>query len=53
MSIVVRYAPASVTAEKYDAAVHRTSEALGEDLPDGCDYHIEPEVFEVHNLARR
>jgi hypothetical protein len=40
MSIVVRYAPASVTPEKYDEANRRFDEQFGEDMPDGCEYHI-------------
>lgn len=40
VSIVVRFNPASMTAEKYDEAVRREEEA-GIDLPpDGRDYHV-------------
>ena len=40
MSIVVRYAPPSATPQQYDEAVSRVDQALGEDMPDGCDYHV-------------
>ena len=40
MSIVVRYHPASLTAEKYDAT-NRHLEAAGLEWPaDGLDYHV-------------
>jgi hypothetical protein len=40
MSIVVRYHPASLTAEKYDAT-NRQLEAADLDWPaDGLDYHV-------------
>jgi len=40
MSIVVRYQPKSLTAEKYDAT-NEQIEAAGLDWPpDGMDYHI-------------
>jgi hypothetical protein len=40
MSIVVRFAPRSVTPEKYDATVAAFNERFGEDLPDGCELHV-------------
>jgi hypothetical protein len=40
MSIVVRFSPASLTAEKYDKAIRRLEEADGEFPPDGLDYHV-------------
>jgi hypothetical protein len=40
MSIVVRYAPPSVTPQHYDDAVSHVDQALGEDMPDGCEYHV-------------
>ena len=39
MSIVVRFAPSSLTAEKYDETVRRLQSA-GEWPPDGLDYHV-------------
>ena len=39
MSIVVRFSPTSLTAEKYDEAVKRL-EAEGLWPVDGCDYHV-------------
>jgi len=39
MSIVVRFSPANLTAEKYDQALKRL-EAEGLWPPDGCDYHV-------------
>jgi hypothetical protein len=40
MSIVVRYHPASLTAEKYDGA-NKQLEAAGLEWPaDGLDYHV-------------
>ena len=39
MSIVVRFNPTSMTAEKYDAVLPRLAE-VGEFPPDGLDYHI-------------
>jgi hypothetical protein len=39
MSIVVRFSPTSLTAEKYDQAVKRL-EAEGLWPADGCDYHV-------------
>ena len=39
MSIVVRFNPTSLTAEKYDATLPRIEEA-GEWPPDGLDYHV-------------
>jgi hypothetical protein len=40
MSIVVRFAPASLTAEQYDSTITRLNEVLGESAPNGCDYHV-------------
>ena len=40
MSIVVRFAPRSVTPQQYDKAVERVDQELGEEMPDGCDYHV-------------
>ncbi|HEU4701659.1 MAG TPA: hypothetical protein VFS37_04185 [Conexibacter sp.] len=39
MSIVVRFAPASLTREQYDASVRRLQEA-GDFPPEGMDYHV-------------
>ena len=39
MSIVVRFTPTSLTAEKYDESVRRLTES-GDFPPDGMDYHI-------------
>jgi hypothetical protein len=39
MSIVVRFAPASLTAEQYDESVRRLKDA-GLFPPDGMDYHV-------------
>jgi hypothetical protein len=39
MSIVVRFSPRGLTAEKYDATMPRI-EAAGAFPPDGLDYHI-------------
>jgi hypothetical protein len=40
MSIVVRYKPASLTAEEYDEGDRRLREAGIEPLPDGLEYHV-------------
>jgi hypothetical protein len=40
MSIVVRFAPESVTTQQYDQAVERVNQELGEELPDGCELHV-------------
>jgi hypothetical protein len=40
MSIVVRFSPASMTAEMYDKAVRMIEEAGETFPPDGCDYHV-------------
>ncbi len=40
MSIVVRYAPQSVTKAKYDETMRTIEAAVGEDGPPGCDYHV-------------
>jgi hypothetical protein len=39
MSIVVRFAPASLTAEQYDESARRLTES-GDFPPDGMDYHV-------------
>jgi hypothetical protein len=39
MSIVVRFAPASLRAEQYDSTVSKL-EAQGDFPPDGLDYHV-------------
>ncbi len=40
MSIVVRYKPVALTAEKYDATNRRLEEAGLQWPPDGLDYHV-------------
>ncbi len=40
MSIVVRYSPPSATPQQYDEADARVKQELGEEMPDGCDYHV-------------
>ena len=40
MSIVVRYHPTSLTAEKYDEVVRREEQAEFEFPPAGRDYHV-------------
>lgn len=39
MSVLVRFAPASLTAEQYDDTVRRLTEA-GDFPPEGLDYHV-------------
>ncbi len=39
MSIVVRFSPTSLTAEKYDETIRMLEEA-GHMPPDGLDYHV-------------
>jgi hypothetical protein len=39
MSIVVRFAPASLTAAQYDETIVKLKEA-GDFPPDGMDYHV-------------
>jgi len=39
MSIVVRFSPASLTAQKYDETMPRIRDA-GDWPPDGLDYHV-------------
>ena len=39
MSILIRFAPASLTAEQYDESVRRL-EAAGDWPPSGLDYHV-------------
>jgi hypothetical protein len=38
MSVLIRFAPASLTAEQYDESVRRLQE--GEWPPDGLEYHV-------------
>ena len=38
MSVLIRFAPSSLTAEQYDEGIGRLSE--GEWPPDGLDYHV-------------
>lgn len=40
MSIVVRFAPASLKAEQYDKAVSTLESDGGDWPPDGLDYHV-------------
>ena len=40
MSIVVRFQPANLTKEKYDATNKKLEEAGVEWMPDGLDYHV-------------
>jgi hypothetical protein len=39
VSVLIRFAPASLTAEQYDESVRRLTEA-GDFPPDGLDYHV-------------
>lgn len=39
MSILIRFAPASLTAQQYDEAVRKLEE-VGDWPPDGLDYHV-------------
>ncbi len=39
MSVVVRFAPASLTRDQYDESVRRLQEG-GDFPPDGMDYHV-------------
>ena len=39
MSVVTRFAPASLTAQQYDDSISRIQEA-GDFPPDGLDYHV-------------
>ena len=39
MSVLIRFAPASLTAEQYDESVRRLQE-VGEWPPGGLDYHV-------------
>ena len=39
MSVLIRFAPASLTAEQYDESIRRL-EATGGFPPDGLDYHV-------------
>ena len=39
MSVLIRFAPSSLTAEQYDDSVRRLQEA-GDFPPDGLDYHV-------------
>jgi hypothetical protein len=40
MSIVVRFSPTNLTAEKYDESVRRVEEAGIWPNPDGMEYHV-------------
>ena len=40
MSIVVRFNPTNLTAEKYDESLRRIKEAGVEFPPEGLDYHV-------------
>ena len=39
MSVLARFAPASLTTEQYDESIRRLQEA-GDFPPDGLDYHV-------------
>jgi len=39
MSVLIRFAPASLTAEQYDESIRRIEET-GAFPPDGLDYHV-------------
>jgi hypothetical protein len=39
MSVLIRFAPASLTAEQYDETISKL-EAAGDFPPDGLDYHV-------------
>lgn len=39
MSLLTRFAPASLTAQQYDESISRLQEA-GDFPPDGLDYHV-------------
>ncbi len=39
MSVLIRFAPASLTAQEYDESIRRLREA-GDFPPDGLDYHV-------------
>jgi hypothetical protein len=39
VSVLIRFAPASLTAEQYDESVRRLT-AAGDFPPDGLDYHV-------------
>jgi len=36
MSVLIRFAPASLSTQQYDEAIRR----LGDDAPDGREYHV-------------
>ena len=36
MSVLIRFAPASLTAQQYDEAIRK----LGDESPDGREYHV-------------
>jgi len=40
MSIVVRFLPASLTAQQYNETIHRLEQDGGDWPPDGLDYHV-------------
>jgi hypothetical protein len=39
MSVLIRFAPASVTAQQYDESIRRLQEA-GDFPPEGLEYHV-------------
>jgi len=39
LSVLIRFAPASLTAQQYDESIRRLQEA-GDFPPDGLDYHV-------------
>jgi hypothetical protein len=39
VSVLIRFAPASLSAEQYDESIRRL-EATGDFPPDGLDYHV-------------
>jgi hypothetical protein len=40
MSIVVRFKPTAMSAEKYDSTTQKLEEAGVDFPPEGCDYHV-------------
>jgi hypothetical protein len=40
VSVLIRFAPASLTAEQYDESVRRLEEGEGGFPPEGLDYHV-------------
>ncbi len=39
MSVLIRFAPASLTAEQYDESIRRLKQS-GDFAPDGLEYHV-------------